>query len=158
MNRDAESLLAFHAGAGYGLSFVGGVIKKLDFEFVARVIELRNAVDQAIDDVAFVEDRKLYGNLWPFADRRRGAGNIVAITIEIVDEDVTINSISGENGEDQKIRNHHGQVERIGLVDAAESMISQPVQIGSKRTHLQRNKQSRDGMKIHFSAGPRFIR
>ena len=57
------------------LRFVGRVVEHLDFEQLARVIELRDGFDQPLDHVALVVNRELHGNLRPvvnFGRRARG--------------------------------------------------------------------------------------
>src|SRR5215472_12095564 len=124
-NWHAQSLLAFNASS-------------------------RDGFDEALDHVAFVEDGKLYGNLWPLGDGRWRAGDVAAITIKIVDEHVAINSVSGKHREHHEVRNHHGEIERIGLINAAESVVPQPVQIRRKGAGLKGEEQGCDRMKIHF--------
>ncbi len=76
---DAESAVSLDAIAGDLLSLVGGIIENLDIEKFARVIELRDGLDEALDHVALVVDRELNCDLRPFRDFRRRAGNIFAI-------------------------------------------------------------------------------
>src|SRR5215472_5151624 len=59
-NWHAQSLLAFNASSRDDLRFVGGIVQQLNFKFFARIIELRDGFDEALDHVAFVEDGKLY--------------------------------------------------------------------------------------------------
>ena len=70
---DAEGLVALDAGARDLLRFVGGIVEHLDLEQLARIIETRDGVDQALDHVALVVDGKLYGNLGPLG-RSAAAG------------------------------------------------------------------------------------
>src|SRR5271169_3669147 len=62
--------VAFDAGASDIAGFVRGIVEHLNIKKVTRVIELRDRVYQALDHIALVKDRKLYGNLWPVRDRR----------------------------------------------------------------------------------------
>src|SRR5713101_4764797 len=74
----SERLIALDAAARDLLRFIGRVIEHLNVEQLARIIKARYRVHEALDHVALVIDRKLYGNLGPLGDRGRRAGNIVA--------------------------------------------------------------------------------
>ena len=68
-DRQSERLVALDAGARDSLRFVGRIVEHLNIEQFARIVEARNRIDQALDHVALVVDRKLYGNLGPLGDR-----------------------------------------------------------------------------------------
>ena len=69
--------MALDAGAGDLLGLVGGIVEHLNFEQLARIVEARHGVDQALDDVALVVDGKLYGNLGPDREIGGGAGGVL---------------------------------------------------------------------------------
>ena len=45
---------------------IGGIVQNLDFKQFFRVIKPADGFDQPFDDIAFVVDRQLDGNPWPF--------------------------------------------------------------------------------------------
>ena len=45
-------------------------------------------------------------------------------------------TVSGEDEENQEVRNHHGQVESVGMIDAAESAVGKPVPVMAQRILL----------------------
>ena len=136
---DAESAVSLDAIAGDLLRFVGGIVEHLDVEQFARVIELRDGLDEALDHVALVVDRELNCDLRPFRDFRRRSGNIFAILEVIVDQVVAMNSVHRQNYHHQEIRNHDGEIERVGLVEPAKSWIDQMPPIGVERIARQRH-------------------
>ena len=118
--------------ARHFLRLVGRIVEHLNFEAVARIIELRDAVHQPLDHVALIEDGKLYGNLWPLGDGGRRAGRVIAIFIEIIDQRVAMNSVRRQNHQHDEIRQHHRQIESVGLILPDEGAIRQPVPIIGK--------------------------
>ena len=76
-DRQAGGGVALDASAGDLASFVGGIVEHLNVEQFARIIESRDGVDEALDDVALVEDGKLYGNLGPVDDGGGGPGTFL---------------------------------------------------------------------------------
>ncbi len=77
VNRQAQRLIALHARARHLPRFVGGIVEHLNVQQLARIIEARHCIHQALDHVALVVDGKLYGNLGPLGDRGRRAGNVL---------------------------------------------------------------------------------
>lgn len=140
---DGQSLrrVAFHAGTRHLPSFVRGVIEHLNIQKLPRVIELRNSVHQTFNHIPFVEDGKLYGNLWPMAHGRRRPWNIFAKREVIVQERVAMHSISGQDKQNQKIGNHHGQIECVGMIDPAKSFVGQLMPVVAKRALLGREQE-----------------
>src|SRR5208282_4509295 len=117
-DRHALRSVAFHASAGNLASFVGGIVKDLNVEQFARVVEAGNGFDEALDHVALVEDRKLDGDTGPILDLGRRAGNILRVDVIIVDEPIAVQAVSGQDEQDKEVGDHHGKVEGIGVIDA----------------------------------------
>jgi hypothetical protein len=115
--------VTFDAGSSDLASFVGGIIEDLDVEEFARIVEKRDSVDEALDDVAFVEDGELYSNLWPVGDRRRWSGNIFAVGVVYVEQDVAVQAIHCEDEENDEVGNHHRKIEGVGVIDTAEGAV-----------------------------------
>ena len=128
--------VAIDAGAGDIAGLIGGIVEHLNVEEFARIIELRNGIDQALNHVALIEDGKLYSNLWPARDGWRRGWNIFAIGVVIVEELVTMHAIGGQHEKNKEIGNHHGHVESIGMIDAAESAVGELVPVIAKRALL----------------------
>ena len=115
--------VAFDAGTGDVARFVGGIIEDLDAQQFARIVEQRDGVDEALDDVAFVEDGELYSNLWPVGDSRRWSRNIFTVSVVFVEQDVAVQAIRCEDEEHDKVGNHHRKIEGVGMIDAAEGAV-----------------------------------
>ena len=112
------------------LRLVGGIVEHLDFEQFARIIEARDGFDQALDDVALVVDGKLHGNLGPLGERRRRAGNVVAMLDVRIDQPVAMQPVGGQDHQHDEIRDHDGQVEGVELVEAAEGIAARVGELG----------------------------
>ena len=132
-DRKTCSGVAFDARAGNLASFVRGVIEDLDIEEPARVIEERDGVDEALDDVAFVEDGELYSNLWPVGDGRWRSRNIFAVSVVLIEQDVAVQAISCEDEENDEVGNHHRKIEGVGVIHAAEGAVGEFVPIMAQR-------------------------
>ena len=122
---NAKLLIAFDAGAGDFLRFIGGIVEKLDLKFIARIIELGDAIYKTFHNVTLVENRELDRDSGPFGEGGRGARNVAAVTVIIVDKNVAVDSVRGQDDEDEEIREHHSHVEGVGLVEAAKSGVRQ---------------------------------
>ena len=63
--------------------------------------------------------------------RRRGR-NIFAVDVVVVEELVTVQAIRRENKQHDEIRNHHGEIEGVGVIDAAERSIGELMPVLAK--------------------------
>ena len=57
------------------------VVEDLNFKTVARIVHLRNGIEQAVDDMVFVVEGQLYGDGGQCLEavRLRGRGRVVPI-------------------------------------------------------------------------------
>ena len=132
--------VALDAGASNFASFVGGIVEHLDVQQFVRIIELGNGVNEAFDDVALIEDGKLNGNLGPILHARRNCRNIFAVDEVVVNQRVAVQAVQRQNKEHDEIRDHHGHVKGVGVVDASESAVRNFVPVMAQRTLLQRGE------------------
>src|SRR5579859_3754305 len=121
--------VALDAGAGDLASFVGGIVKDLNVEQFARVVESRDGLDETLDYVALVEDGELDGDAWPVLEFGGRAGDVFRVDIVVVDKPVAVEAISRQDKEDEEVGNHHRKVEGIGVIDAGEGAVRKPVPV-----------------------------
>ena len=131
-DRQAQRLVALHAGARDLLRFVGGIVEHLNIEQFARIVEARDGVDQPLDHVALVVDRKLYGNLGPPLTAGGGPGTLLRIDVVIVDQPVAVQSVGGQDHQHEEIRNHDREIECIRMIDAGKRAVGQLMPILTK--------------------------
>ena len=111
------------------LRFVGGVIQDLHVQQLARIVEARNRFDQPFDDVAFVKNGQLNRDARPRSGHRRRARNILRIRVVVVDQPITVQTVNRKDKQHDEVRNHHRQVEKIGVVDPGERLVRQFVPV-----------------------------
>ena len=109
------------AGARHFAGLVGGIVEHLNVQQLARIIESRDGFDQPLDHVALVVNRELNRHQRPAFDGRRLAGNVLPILEIAVDEPVAMQSERREDHQHGEIGNHDGEIERIGLIETAET-------------------------------------
>ena len=100
---ETPALQILHARGSQFSRFVGGIVQDLDLEQFARVIDLADRLEQALDDVDLVEDRQLHrylGQLLEMASRRDGS---LPVFQEKVDNDVAVDPVSGETDQDGQV-------------------------------------------------------
>src|SRR6202021_4135008 len=93
----------------------------------AEIVEARDSFDEALDHVAFVENRQLNGDAGPMLDFRRGARDVFRIDVIVVDEPITVQTVGRKDEKYEEVGDHHRQIESIGVVDAAESAVRELV-------------------------------
>ena len=122
----ALSGVAFDAGVRHLPGLVGGIVEDLHIEEFRRVVKTRNGLDEAFDHVALVENGKLDGHARPVGDWWRSSGDVLGIHEVVVHQPIPVQAVKRQNHEDDKVGNHHRQVEGIGVVHACKSLIAQP--------------------------------
>ena len=80
--------------------FVGRVIQHLDLQKFARIIDLGHRLDQTLDYIHLVKERKLYGDGWQIAFRELAPWLRWKLRIapELGDQLNAIHAIDGEHG------------------------------------------------------------
>ena len=121
--------VAFDAGAGDFAGLVGGVVQDLHVQQFGRIVEARDGFDETLNDVTFVEDGQLHGDAGPVCNRRRSRRDIFRIGEIVVDQPIAVQAVDRKDEKDDEIRNHHRQVEGIGMVDAGKGSIGDLVPI-----------------------------
>ena len=76
---EAGRLEVAHEFFGKLASLVGRVIEKLHVEEFAGVFELGDGFEQPLDDVKFVEDRKLHGDARQLLELAAWLGDVLSI-------------------------------------------------------------------------------
>ena len=141
----AQRMVTLDAEARHLLRFVGGIVEHLNVEQFARIIEARNRVDKALDHVAFVVDRKLYGNLGPLRERRRRTGHVATMLGIGINQPVAMQPVGGKHHEHEEVRDHNGKIEGIELVETAKRVAKRIRLLGpivrqrALRRHYQRD-------------------
>jgi hypothetical protein len=90
-------------GLGDGAGFIGGIIEDLNLKQVPGVVELADAIEEALDDVELIEDGKLDGHTGRRLEVTDRDGHILPMLEEEINDDIPVNSVEGEAKE-------HGEV------------------------------------------------
>jgi hypothetical protein len=89
---------------------VGGIVKNLDLEEVAWVIELADAIQEALDDVKLVKDGELDGDAGQGVEVPHRAWHVFAVLVEEVNDYVTVNSVETEAKKHGEVTNSPNEV------------------------------------------------
>ena len=117
----SERSVAFDNGARDLDGFVGGIVEHLDLQLLARIIHLADAVDQAIDDVLFIEDGKLNGDARQFGEVRfRFRDLVLAVLVIKIDQLIAMHSVERQRDQHDEVRNQQRHVEGVGVIEPFE--------------------------------------
>ena len=72
-------------------------------EQVARIIEFADRLEQALDDVDFVEERELHGDHRELARNGPAAAAPLPVFQEEIDDEIAVQSVTGEADEDTQV-------------------------------------------------------
>src|SRR5437016_7563902 len=119
------SISVDHA-AGNRLSFVCGIIEKLDIEFLKRVIQSADGIQQPLDHKPFIKNRELDRNPRELRELATRLDRVVLLVLVIeIDQYVAMYAIRSEQGEHHEIRNQQREIEGVGVIKALESFIEE---------------------------------
>src|SRR5437667_12370198 len=117
------SISVDHA-AGNRLSFVCGIIEHLDIEFLKRVIQSADGVQQPLDYKPFIKNRELDRNPRELRELATRLDRVVLLVLVIeIDQYVALDAVRGKQDENHKRRHQQGQIEGVGVIKLLESPI-----------------------------------
>ena len=120
----AQRSVALDQAARHGVGFVGGIVEHLNVEFLARIIQLADRLQQAFDDILLIEDRQLHRDQRQIFKMRGGFGGVVlAVLVIEIDEDVAVHAIPRQQNEHNEIRNQQREIESVRLVEPAKCCV-----------------------------------
>ena len=109
---------------GEGMGFVGRVVQNLNFQQLARIIDLGGLFKQPFDDVSFVINRKLDGDARKLAKAAgRLTGKLLAMLPVPADHFVTMQAVAGKHDQDGEIRHQDQPVEQDQVMDSRKRII-----------------------------------
>ena len=122
MNVETLRRVSFNCSARDAHRLVRGIVEHLNLQTIARIVDLSYRLDQTLDDVHFVEERKLHGDVRQLTFRECAfrTGWKFAIAPEIGDLLDAINSIDRQNSQDREVNDQNGPIEAIELIQRAD--------------------------------------
>ena len=104
--------------------FVGGIVEHLDFQLLARIFHLADALDQPVDDVLLVENRQLNGDPGQFGEVRRWVSHFVlAVLVVQVNQLIPVHAVKRQQYQHDEIGNQQRHVEGVGVIKALKCRI-----------------------------------
>ena len=128
-DRHALRSVALHARARNVLRFVGGIVQNLNLQQLPRIVETRDSFRESLNDIALIENWQLHGHARPVCDRWRRRRDIFRILKIVVDQPVAMQPVHGEHEKHDEVGNHQGQVEGVGVINAAEGFVREFVPV-----------------------------
>src|SRR5215469_11253203 len=139
----AQGGIALDQCAGDVDGLVGRVVKNLNVKLLARIVQLANGFEQALDHVLFVENRQLHGNAGQvFESGGRPGRAVPAVLVIKVDEDVAVHAVSGEQNQDDEVRNKQRKIECIRVIDPSERRVEEV--LANIRSNALRRRENHD--------------
>jgi hypothetical protein len=107
--------IEFNSPAGKLASFVGGVVKDLDFELLTWIVQPGHRVDEPLHHVHFIEYGKLHRHRRkPFQLFRRTRPLITMLVIE-VDHQITMAPVESQRDENREVNREYDGVEQTHI-------------------------------------------
>ena len=110
--------------ARHGDGFIRRIVKHLDFQLLARIVQPAHRLQQAINHKLLIENGKLHRDPRQFREflGRLSSAVLLILVIEIYQR-VAMNSIRREQNQHKKIRHQQCHVKGIGVVKALKRSI-----------------------------------
>jgi hypothetical protein len=122
VNVEPLARVSFDSRASYVNRFVRRIIKHLNLKPFSRVINLRYGLQQTLDYVHLVKERKLYGDARQIRliKARLGLWLNLAIAPEVHDLFDAVAAVDGENQKDAEVQDENCPVNRVQAVERAD--------------------------------------
>ncbi len=96
----------------------------MDIEFLKRVVQSADGIQQALNHKPFIKNRELDRNPRELRELATGLDRVVLLVLVIeIDQYVAMYAIRGEQDEHHEIRNQQRQIEGVGVIKILESLI-----------------------------------
>ena len=99
-----------HLGLGDVAGLVRGIVKNLDLEEVPGIIELADGLEEALDDVEFIENGELDGDPGQGVEFTCRYGHILPVLEEEINDHVPVNAVEAEAKENGEVTNSPNDV------------------------------------------------
>jgi hypothetical protein len=123
---DRKSLgrVVFHQTARDSDGLVGRVVQDLNVEFVQRVLQAADGIQQPLYHELLIEDRKLYrhpGQL--FKSLRWFSRTVFSVLVIEVYQHIAVHAVRCQQNQDNEVGNQQRRIERIGVIEALEGLV-----------------------------------
>ena len=96
----------------------------MDIEFLKRVIQSADGIQQPLNYKPFIKNRELDRNPRELRELATRLDRVVLLVLVIeIDQYVAVYAIRGEQDENHEIRNQQRQIEGVGVIKILESLI-----------------------------------
>ena len=111
---DIEAFSGFFIDGFFGdfLRFVGRVIEDLNLQFFLRIADFRDGVDEAFDDVFFIEHGQLNRHKRERFELPIGLRNVLFMDSVSGDHDEPMEAIEAEDTEDNEVKDNEDKIKR----------------------------------------------
>ncbi len=125
-NGMAERCVAGHNARGHFGRLIGRIVEHLDFKLFTRVLDGAHRIHQPVNDKLLVEDGQLDGHVGQFVKVPGRIGVVVLAEFKVVvAQRVAMNAVEREQDHDREIRQQHGGVEPVPVVEPFEGLIGE---------------------------------
>ena len=120
----AQRRIALDHAARHVDGLVGGIVEHLDLQLLARILDLADALDQAVDDVLLVEDGQLNRDLRQLGEARFRLGHLVlAVLVIEIDQLIAVHAVKRQQDQHDEVGNQQPHVEGVGVIQALERRV-----------------------------------
>ena len=126
LDRKSQRLVPLDQSFGEWMRVVGRIVEHLNLQQSLGILDLGDLVDQPLDNIALVINRKLDGDRWQLLEANRRMIDRVLPMLEIGANDVVaMQAVDGENRQDREVRDQQRPVEPAQPVNVGERVIEQ---------------------------------
>src|SRR6266404_9600022 len=106
--------VAFDQGARDFDVFVGRVIQELNVEFLARVVQLADCVEQTVNNVLLIKNGQLHGDARQIVEIScRIRGLVFLVLVVKIDEPIAMRSVRCQDDQYDEVRDQQRQIESV---------------------------------------------
>ena len=123
-DRMTQSRVALNKVANDFRRLVRRIIKYLDIHLFRGILQLANAVDQALRDVPLIEHGKLHRNARQlFKLRGRLCSAVLSVLVIQVDQDVAMHPVRRQKNQHDEVRNQERDIKCVRVIEALKRPI-----------------------------------
>ena len=103
------------------LGFVGRIVKHLNIEFLERILQAADRIQQSLNHELFVEDGKLYRHSRQIRKMpSRFGGAILPVLVIKIDQHVAVQTVRSQQDEHDEVGDQQRHIKGVGVIETPE--------------------------------------
>ena len=113
-----------HKPGRHDPSVVRRIVQHLDFQELPRIVNASDGFEQALHNIALVENGQLDGDRRQLFELLQRTGRVLLVLQVSVGQQITVDAVNRKDNKNRKVRDQNREIKGIRLVDSAKWVLA----------------------------------